>query len=265
MKAVRRRDRESAPASAGGPDDLIGSWVNTHTQPQGLSRLDLLLEDSGLALRLWGPDGRELETWEPETKLYCGISAPEIIAFSSRCDLGGYEGLLQGNLNLGLLVLGGYKTFPKGGGYFSREFFARRHMAVEPADNSGPALFANVEEPVVVSPESMVGRWRNTDAKSPGIAEIVIEDRGGRLIVEAHGSSDSPPIPWGKTEAGVYGTIDELGAKTFSVLASYDLDFMVSDLQIRLPGGALAIADFSSFTDSSGRSGYFTREFYYRV
>ena len=268
----RRRDA-SAVATIDGdrisPEPLVGTWCNTMAASDGFLRLDIERRDGGVAIRTLGGGGQVLD-WGADSQLYVDIDPGRPIAFSVEKDFGAYTGLLQGNLNLGLLVLGTYKSAAAGAaaGYFSREFFhrvePRASLDTAPAGDAG--LFADVDVPDRVDAGSMSGRWRNADEHSDGIEELVVELRDdGTPTVEVLGSSPAGAQPrrWGPAEVGVYAAVDEAGHQTLSLLADYVTPDLVSSLQLRLPAGTLALAGFERFPGRDHPS-YFTREFFYR-
>ncbi len=269
MKALRLRDQvEPERPVALDPAAFAGTWINTSGSTQGLSRLDLEVRGGELVVLSHGPQGGDQIAWE-DSILYGGIASPSPLAFTARREFGVYEGLLQGNLNLGLLVLGTYKTYPGGRiGYFSREFFAVQPALAPIAGRESKAavnesLFGGIEQPAAIDLEPMLGRWRNADAGSRGIAEIRIAEHHGGTGVRVHGTGARGPVDWGDAEVEVCTCVDEAGVRTLSLLASYDFGFMESRLQLRIPGGTLALADLTKFKDGSGRTNYFTREFFY--
>ena len=106
------------------------------------------------------------------------------------------------------------------------------------------------------------GAWQNTDAAVEGITRVVIADSGGALTMRVFGAGETEPIDWGEIEVNVFADdVDSPEGTKFS--AVYDFDFM----QVRMHGwvklGVLVIAVFNNFTDDSGRSNYFDREFFY--
>src|SRR2546423_14449021 len=52
-----------------------------------------------------------------------------------------------------------------------------------------------------LSADKLVGRWANTDPRTKGLYEIVIEQEGDVFVVSAVGVGESGPIEWPKTEA----------------------------------------------------------------
>lgn len=267
LEALRLRDGELPGASGAAldPAGLTGLWINTDAGCQGPARLEIAALDDAMSLRTWGPGEGTPTLWNG-LRLYAGIATDAPVAFTARRRFGAHEGLLHGNLNLGLLVLGTYKTFGDGRspGYFAREFLVRRSAPDAASPGTPGELFAGVAQPAAVAIEPMLGRWRNADASSRGIAEIAIGERPAGLGVRVFGAGTGGPVDWGPAAAGVYASSDEAGNPTLSLLVRYELGFMTSELQLRVPGGTLALANFNAFHDSSGRRDYFTREFFYR-
>jgi len=122
-----------------------------------------------------------------------------------------------------------------------------------------------VEPPAAgpIDPSPLVGTWLNTDKESPGIVKIIAAVRDGALTLQAFGAGSPAPFDWGEVRAGVYA--DGATGKTAAAFgALYDHGFLRVHLQAKVNRGVLVVAVFNEFTDGSGRSGYFNREFYYR-
>ncbi|HEY8185210.1 MAG TPA: hypothetical protein VIF64_04025 [Pyrinomonadaceae bacterium] len=119
--------------------------------------------------------------------------------------------------------------------------------------------------PSLVDPAPFVGIWTNTnDSARHKIAKVVLTIRNGLLIVHAYGDCSPELCDWGEVEANVFAdSINSLTAMSFS--ATYDFGFMETYLQSNLKHGTLVIASCNRFKDDSGRSDYYTREFFYRI
>lgn len=269
MTQTMRLVDSALPGEGGDPSLPEAVWVNTNAQDmvQGFRWLES--SQTGLRARCAG-SGADF-VWPADGLVrYCGISTPDFVGFSAHRGFEDCEVLLQGVLNLGLLVLATYEI-PRGGGpgYFSREFFARRDAA--PAAGSAPVgtpvgttVFGHLAKPASVDTSPLLGRWRNADAAALGVVEITVEDDAGELAVRALGSGEAGPVDWGPARTGVSACLDEAGKASLSLLATWDFGFLETQLQLRLPAGALASAGFNVFKDGSGRPSYFTREFFYR-
>lgn len=108
------------------------------------------------------------------------------------------------------------------------------------------------------------GVWQNTDAEAAGIIRVVFDDKAGALRMRVFGAGEPEAIDWGEVEAEVFAdNVDSAEGTKFA--AVYDFDFM----QVRMHGwvklGVLVIAVFNRFTDGSGRSSYFDREFFFAI
>jgi hypothetical protein len=134
VKALRQHDRVVNAASE--PLDLepfLGVWEKTNEKPgQWIRRVAITAEGtSNIAVRLWGGDAPSPSDW--------GVSAAEALfataitsstggGFIARYDFGFLQSEMQGNVNLGLLVLAGFNRFRDGSArsdIFTREFFHR--------------------------------------------------------------------------------------------------------------------------------------------
>jgi hypothetical protein len=116
-----------------------------------------------------------------------------------------------------------------------------------------------------LDPAPFAGTWINTnDSALHKIARVVLTTRDGLLLVHAYGDCSPELCDWGEVDAAVFAdSIDSLTAMSFSAI--YDFGFMETYLQANLKHGTLVIASCNRFRDSSGRSDYYTREFFYRI
>jgi hypothetical protein len=133
------QNASSAPVEAGQFD---GDWINTSASPQGWHALQTSYLEGVPAIRARLKDGTVVEF--SGITLYGGIGSNDLAAFRAEHVGKGSRILLQGNLNLGLLVLATFKIPTAGGiGFFSREFFARSRLAAPGMAASGDsdALF----------------------------------------------------------------------------------------------------------------------------
>ena len=123
--------------------------------------------------------------------------------------------------------------------------------------------FVEAPSPGPIDPSPLAGTWFNTDKESRGIVKIVAAARDGVFTVQAFGAASPAPVDWGEVQAGVYA--EGAGAKTAAAFgAFYDHGFLRTHLQAKVNRGVLVVAMFNEFTDGSGRSSYFAREFYHR-
>ena len=113
--------------------------------------------------------------------------------------------------------------------------------------------------------DKLTGRWVNTSRETRGIAEITIEQDGGRFSVSAAGVGAGGPVAWPKTEATALANLEEeAGQRAVALAATFDFGFMRAETYFRVNKGVLVIVLFNTFRDGSGRSNYVNREFFYR-
>ena len=116
-----------------------------------------------------------------------------------------------------------------------------------------------------VDPSPFVGVWLNTNDSAPHrIAKLIMTIRDGNLMVHAYGYCTPEPCDWGEVAADVYA--DSITSQTaMAFTAAFDFGFMETYLQTNLKRGTMVIATANKFSDLSGRSDYYTREFFYQV
>ncbi|HEX8150548.1 MAG TPA: hypothetical protein VF591_25415 [Pyrinomonadaceae bacterium] len=118
----------------------------------------------------------------------------------------------------------------------------------------------------VLNAEQLTGRWVNTNRRTRGIAECVVERDGEGLSVSVSGVGEAGPTPWPKGRALVLANLEEeAGQRTVALAVDFDFGFMRAETQIRVNKGVLVIVLFNTFHDGSGRADYVTREFFYRA
>lgn len=110
----------------------------------------------------------------------------------------------------------------------------------------------------------LTGLWTNTNPASRGIVRLAVTELDGGLRVRGFGAGSPEPVDWGEVPASVLYADGLRSRKGHAFLASYDFEFMASHLQCNLSQGLLIVAAFNVFKDGSGRSNYFSREFYHR-
>jgi hypothetical protein len=125
---------------------------------------------------------------------------------------------------------------------------------------------AEVEEgPSRVDASPFVGTWLNTNEEPrKRIATVRMSLRDGALVVNASGSCEGELCDWGEVGADVFAP-DTDSHTAMSFQAIYDFGFLESYLQANVKHGTLVIATCNKFKDGSGRSNYYTREFFYQI
>jgi hypothetical protein len=132
--------------------------------------------------------------------------------------------------------------------------------AVRTADDL-PSDQATAVGDLVLDP--LLGDWYATDLAADGLVRLVLAAAGGRLTIRAFGAGDPEPQDWGEVPAEAFGaTVTASTAMAFS--AVYRFDFLTVVLAAYGKQGILVVDTFNTFTDASGRSNYFSREFFHR-
>lgn len=261
------------------PSALAGRWVNTNAHGRGIDEIAIAIDNGRLAVQAFSAGASGLCAWGvAEADLICGsdLRAQTAMAFSARYDFGKFLAELQGNLNLGLLVVASFNRVGAAGhDYFAREFYRRGDPDTAPKSVPWTAACGRVggddpSEPDPAQPDhpfdgaELFGDWLNTNPDSAGIVRLRIEDDGHRAaVLRAWGARTPHPVEWGPTSAALFALASESRlAKAFS--ATYELNDVAIKLQANIKQGVLVVASFTEFKDDSGRSSYFHREFYYR-
>ncbi len=117
--------------------------------------------------------------------------------------------------------------------------------------------------PGTLDPAPLLGTWINTNPRVRGIARIVLAADTGRFTVRVSGANGGSPIDWGEIPAEPFA-YNAGSREVMAFSALYDFGFQRVHLQANVKQGVLVVASFNEFTDASGRSSYFTREFFYR-
>ena len=115
-----------------------------------------------------------------------------------------------------------------------------------------------------IVPEPLLGTWLNTNVATHGIASAILTRKGGQILARIVAAGDPAPYEWGETAATFFAG-DASSAEALAFSAFYDFGFMETELQAHVRQGVLIIAKFDRFKDSSGRSNYFSKEFFYRA
>lgn len=251
------------------PSGLVGNWTNADHETRCLRGVQLEARSGALSIRLDPACGEPAEfPWCAATGYIESSGATAFSAFTACCTRGGVDVRLEGNLNAGLLVLCCYKTRgdAKRPGCFSREYFSKRcEPGLAAGDDNRAAvedpLFHGIEMPDVLTPETIVGHWRNADGHAKGLRDLWIIpcDEGVLVTAAAHGD-----IEWGEATGRlctdiVYGNVGGVAG-----YARFDFDFVESSMQIREVKGVLVVASFSRFEDREKHHPTFVREFFYR-
>ena len=132
---------------------------------------------------------------------------------------------------------------------------------VREADRLEAGAAPDAGGPLDLSP--LLGDWVNTYTGSGGIVRVLLT-AGGGLTVRAFGAGPAGPVDWGEVPAETLYADGLRSRRGMAFTARYDFGFMQIHLQANQNLGLLVVAGFNRFTDGSGRSDYFSREFYHR-
>jgi hypothetical protein len=110
----------------------------------------------------------------------------------------------------------------------------------------------------------LAGSWLNTDGGgSGGVLRFVISESDGGLRVGAFGVGSPEPYAWPEVEAVAFApSAGETQAWAFN--CRFEWEGMATDVSAYNKQGILVAAIFTAFADGSGRSDYWTREFFHR-
>ena len=115
-----------------------------------------------------------------------------------------------------------------------------------------------VEKAIMLSLNSIVGKWNNCDSKTRGLTSVVLSAKGNALSVQCFGACTPTPCDWGIVAGTAYAeNVSATGAIAFS--AMYDLKFKATIVTGHLDNGCLIVETFDMFKDGSGRSNYYSR------
>ena len=135
MEFAQIRDRVKVDSEASqtiDPSGLIGTWVNSNTETNGITRMVVSQTNDRLSIRTYaiGPDGL-LDWGDQELDLFAASASSRVASgFSCRYDFGFGETRLQGMIMKGLLVLAQFHSFKdtsQRAGFFVREYYALDH------------------------------------------------------------------------------------------------------------------------------------------
>jgi hypothetical protein len=284
QKFTRSNDRVPAGAVISGPPDsspALGTWFNCNLETGEILTLSLAERDGLLALRAFGAgDGEAIDWGEvPVLPHVSSLGSREVSGFTGHYDFGFMETRIAANLKYGVLVIQSYNQFRDGSGrpaYFTREFFHQdlgretTHAFDTPGD--GPDLLPSraagdrpPAAPVVpvsaVDLSPLVGAWHNTYRNSKGIHRVILAREGPEYVLCASGIGCDED--WGVVPVVPHATNVSTHTPA-GFLARYDFGFSRVELAANEAKGLLIIASYTTFLDGSGRSSYFTREFFYR-
>jgi hypothetical protein len=259
----------------------LGTWYNCNVDTGEILSLSLSERDGELVLRAFGALDRSQRDWGETAAVphVSSLDSTEVSGFTALYDFGFMETQIAANLKHGVLVIQSYNTFRDKSSrpsYFTREFFHQnlspensaarfagpggaggppcRMVSDDPANHTGPL-------PGTVDLSALIGGWRNTYRASKGIHRVLLAREADRYTLHAWGVGCDQD--WGEVPVVPHAT-HVASQQPAGFLARYHFGFAELSLAANEAKGLLIIASFSTFRDSSARSSYFTREFFYR-
>jgi hypothetical protein len=115
-----------------------------------------------------------------------------------------------------------------------------------------------------IAAEPLLGTWLNTNTATRGLPKTVLAAKENGIVLRVFAAGSQQMVDWGETAAGIFAA-DALATEAMAFSAFYDFGFMETQLQGHVRQGVLIIAKFDRFKDDSGRSNYFSKEFFYRT
>ncbi|WP_394846939.1 hypothetical protein LZC95_05665 [Pendulispora brunnea] len=114
----------------------------------------------------------------------------------------------------------------------------------------------------------ILGEWYNCDeGESGGILRIELMENRGVLQVRAYGangfgSEAAEPNDWGAIDAVPFAP-DVSSREAWAFTATYDFSFLETLIVAYVKLGVLVTTTYNTFRDQSGRTDYWTREFFH--
>ncbi len=133
--------------------------------------------------------------------------------------------------------------------------YVRELDNLEPSHSGTPPLDAT----------SFQGAWLNTNPECQGIAKVLFTPEEGTIRLRVVGTDGTDFYDWGDTTLDTLYALSNQSTTGAAFTASFDLGFKKVHLEGNLNLGLFVIAGFHEFQDGSGRSNYFSREFFIKL
>lgn len=124
--------------------------------------------------------------------------------------------------------------------------------------------FGTREDEGRLDPHLLLGLWHNCNRESRGLHQVEIKPDGAGIAVRIVSHGEDGDVDWGWQSGSLFASVEEGNVSGVASRVVYDFEFMTVEVQIRANKGVLVPTLFTTFNDSSGRSSYFTREFFHR-
>jgi hypothetical protein len=257
---------------------FLGTWVNTHPSTSEIIQVVIGRGASGgLSVDLFGrcqPTNCEWGT-TPATTYGSSVAAATGNNFSINIDQGFARRVDFGHLTRSRtgalkLTLREFHTYVDGSGRHNITF-SETLVPGSPQSTSATATAASdypAGDPPAPNP-ALVGTWKNIQPNSKGMTEFDISNSGGTLQVHAFGSCTPTACDVGTTDAIVYANSKNVATtiqgNTFLAPYSVGLGKLLFIGAYAGRSDRLTVAEYTEFTDGSGRSNFLTTETFYRA
>jgi hypothetical protein len=139
-------------------------------------------------------------------------------------------------------------------------------MSTVVSEQSYMKLQDRVSPPAEHSPLSvglLTHTWLHTDPEPHNVREVHIQGTPVALTIECFGTGLPVLLHSAAVRASTLFAASPRSQDAMSFFAEFDLGHMVSRFQGNANLGLLVLAGFHDFKDASGRSNFFSREFFY--
>lgn len=243
---------------------VVSDWVSATRLPYGVSRVRTGRVGDALAVRAYGGGEPRPGDWgETEADGVFALKAGSGYAFTATFTGAETSSHLQTNLVHGVMAVHAFHRFTDGSArrdYFTREFYVPatdgrdRDPAPEPPGGFPAALRGGGNDP-----DGLLGTWTVLDPANANIAALECARTGGDFTVRAFGAPADGLDDWGAARARLYADAAKPDGRP-AFLATFALADRRLHLQARDYNGILVGAQYTEFTDGSGRRDYFTRD-----
>lgn len=110
-----------------------------------------------------------------------------------------------------------------------------------------------------------LGTWINTYQESIVISRLEIFEEDGALFMRCYGPQGGVgALDWGVAPVAAFSPGPDQGDRVNAFETAFNLGHLSSHLCINENKGLLVVAAFHRFHDGSGRSNFFSRQFYFK-
>jgi hypothetical protein len=250
-----------------GITDLDGDWISATRLAHGVARVRTRRTEAALLVRAYGGGEPHPGDWgEAEAEGVYAVRIGNGYAFIATFDGEVTSTELHTNQVYGVMAVHAFHRFVDGSGrrdYFSREFYVPAASTRSGRGSEANGSVDRFPDALLEGEEALTeatGTFTVLDAANANISAMECEVTDGALTVRAFGpGTDGQPVDWGTAAADVFADAARPdGPPAF--LTTFDL----ADRQVRVQGrnynGILVVAQYTRFTDGSGRADFYSRD-----